>query len=468
MKPKLIVCLFALSLTACAGMPARNVPAEAATMLPDQFTEVAPSTAAEIPVEWWRTFHDPQLDGLVEHGLLYNSDLIVAAGRLREAHAVFRTARANQLPDVGVFVNGTRERTPLVTAPGTSIVESGSFGVSVAYEVDLWGRLASQTEAQRQRYLAQGYTLAALRLTIAAELVRGYLQGQALIDSRAVLEENVQVLEDQLRLSQRRYQLGAISELDLQRFRSELEDSRAQLAEIIRQQQTTQRALLLLAGELPTREALAGLNIRPEGMAPADLPAVPTGLPSSLLDRRPDLRAAESNLAGAGADLSAAKRAWLPNLVITGAAGEVSSSLSNLFDDGLSIWSIGASLTQAIFDGGRRNAAIAASTARREQLVETYRGTARRAFTEVLDALDARSAAAEIHRARSAQSAALQTALRLAQRRYDEGYSDYLGVLDARRSLLQSRLAVVEARRNGGSAYVDLVLAVGGGWLASP
>ena len=278
-------------------------------------------------------------------GSNYNSDLIIAAQRLREARAAFRSSRADQLPEIGVFIDGARGRTPLVdpsdqSLVDTTIVEEGSYGVSVGYEVDLWGRLAAQTEAERQRYLAQGYTLAALRLTIAAELVRGYLQGQALIDNRAVLEENVRVLEDQLRLSRRRFELGAISELDLQRFRSELEDSRAQLAEVARQEQATERALLVLAGELPTKEAMTDLNIRREGMAPADLPTVPTGLPSSLLERRPDLRAAESDLAGAGADLSAAKRAWFPNLVITGEAGEVSGNLSNLFDDGLSIWSI--------------------------------------------------------------------------------------------------------------------------------
>ena len=473
MKDKLIAGVLAVSLTACAGMPERNVPDGVAGMLPDQFTDVLPTGEGEIPVEWWRAFDDPELERLVERGLDYNSDLIIAAQRLREARAAFRSSRANQLPDIGVFIDGARGRTPVVDPSNQSIVdtatvEDGSYGVSVGYEVDLWGRLAAQTEAERQRYLAQGYTLAALRLAIAAELVRGYLQGQALIDNRAVLEQNVRVLEDQLRLSQRRYELGAISELDLQSFRSELEDSRAQLAEVTQQERATERALLVLAGELPTKEALTDLNIRPEGMAPADLPTVPTGLPSSLLERRPDLRAAESDLAGAGADLTAAKRAWFPNLVITGAAGEVSSNLSSLFSDGLSVWSITASLTQAIFDGGRRSAAIEASDARREQLVETYRDTVRGAFTEVVDALDARRAAAEVHRSRTAQSAALQTAVRLAQRRYDEGYADYLEVLDARRSLLQSRLAVAEARRRGGAAYVDLALAVGGGWDPGP
>jgi NodT family efflux transporter outer membrane factor (OMF) lipoprotein len=462
MKSRLMTFFLALSLTACAGIPERNVPDDVVGTLPDRFTEVLVPEEPEIPVEWWKAFDDPQLDRLVERGLNYNSDLVIAAQRLREARAVFRSSRANQLPDIGVFIDGTRERAPLIDP--SSVVESGSYGVSVGYEADLWGRLAAQTSAERQRYLAQGYTLAALRLTIAAELVRGYLQGQALIDNRAVLEENVQVLEDQLRLSRRRYDLGAISDLDLQRFRSELEDSRAQLAEVTQQERETERALLVLAGEMPTKDALLALGIRRAGAAPASLPTVPTGLPSSLLTRRPDLRAAESDLAGAGADLMAAKRAWFPNLVITGAAGEVSGNLSNLFDDGLSVWSITASLTQAIFDGGRRSAAIEATDARREQLVETYRDTVRGAFTEVVDALDARSSVAEIHRARTAQSAALETALRLAQRRYDEGYSDYLGVLDARRSLLQSRLAVAEARRSGGAAYVDLALAVGGGW----
>jgi multidrug efflux system outer membrane protein len=460
---KLLACVIALSLTACAGMPERNVPTDAADALPERFTDVVPSEET-VPVEWWRAFNDPELDRLVERGLEHNSDLRIAAERLREARATLRAARANQLPDVGVFIDGTRQRTPLLLPTETAIVETGTYGATISYEVDLWGRLAATSEAARQRYLAQGYTLASLRLAIAAELVRGYLQTQALIDSRAVLEENVQVLEDQLRLSQRRYEIGAISELDLQRFRSELEDSRAQLAQTIQRQQATQRALLLLAGEVPSNEAISRLQISGEGVPPSALPEVPTGLPSSLLDRRPDLRAAEANLAAAGADLKAARRAWLPNIEITGSAGQVSASLSNLFDNGLDIWSIGASVVQAVFDGGRRNAAIDASKSRQMQLIESYRDTSRRAFGEVLDALDARTAAAEVYRARTAQAEALATALRLAQRRYEEGYSDYLGVLDARRSLLQSRLAVAEARRAGGAAYVDLVLAVGGGW----
>jgi NodT family efflux transporter outer membrane factor (OMF) lipoprotein len=464
MKNLILIGVLALGLGGCAAMPDRNVPEDVPAALPDRFTEVVPSADADIPSTWWEAFHDPALDALVTRGLAYNSDLKIAAARLREARANLRLARAAQLPTVGAYVDGTRQRTVLSTQPDTAVVESGSFGANISYEADLWGRLAAQSEAERQRYLSQGYTLASLRLTIAAELVRGYLQAQSLIASRAILEENVRVLDDQLRLSERRYQVGAISQLDLQRFRSELEDSRAQLAGVVQQQQAAERALLVLAGEMPSREAVAALEVRTELAEPGALPDVPTGLPSSLLDRRPDLRAAEATLAAAGADLSAARRAWFPTVAITGSAGEVSTTLSHLLDGGLSVWSVGATLTQAVFDGGRRNAAIDAADARREEVAERYRDTVRRAFAEVVDALEARTAATEVHRARSGQADALATALRLAQRRYDEGYADYLGVLDARRSLLQSRLAVAQARRDSGIAYVDVALALGGGW----
>lgn len=465
MLPRLALALCVATLSACTGLPERHVPGDVATELPGRFDDVLPAIDAEVSPTWWRAFDDPALDALVERGLEHNSDLIIGAARLREARAVLRRARADQLPDVGVFVGGSRARAASPLTPGdTAVGDSGSYGVQAGFEVDLWGRLAAQTEAARQRYLAQGYTQAALRLTIAAELVRGYLQAQSLAANQAILADNVGVLEESLRLSRRRYELGAISELDLQRFNSEVEDSRAQLASVRQQYNATRRALLVLAGEMPTQQALAALEVRGDAVEPADLPTIPVGLPSALLERRPDVRAAEADLAAANADLAAARRALLPSLSLTGSAGRASADLSDLFDNSFSIWSIGADLLATIFDGGRRRGAIGAADARREQVVEIYRDTVRESFREVLDALDARTAAVEVHRARAAQVAALDTAVRLSQRRYDEGYSDYLGVLDARRTLLQARLAVADAQRAAGEAYVDLALALGGGW----
>lgn len=464
----LLVTALSAALVACASGTAPMVRADLEAELPSRFSEVVPASAATIDTQWWRSFGDADLDALVEQGLAYNSDLIIGAARLREAAAAFRQTRSAQLPDVGVFVGGTRQRSPSMDVPGASVIsESGNYGVSVGFEVDLWGRLSAQSDAARQRYLAQGYTQAALQQVIAAELVRGYLGAQALSARRVVLQENVALLEESLGLAQRRFALGAISELDLQRSVSELQDSRAQLIAVEQQSAASRRALLVLAGQMPTEQALEALAVRALDLAPDTLPEVPAGLPSSLLERRPDLRAAEANLAAANADVSAARRALLPALTLTGSAGRASGDLSDIISGPhLDIWSIGANLVATLFDGGRRRGAIAAAQAREEQLVETYRNTVRNGFRETLDALDARSAATQIHEARQAQASALADSARLADRRYQEGYDSYLNVIDARRSLLSARQATIEAQRAAGAAHVDLVLALGGGWNA--
>ena len=467
LRRTILVTVLAGSLAACAGLGKTTAVSDIAAELPTQFSQVAPlSESQALDAQWWRAFGDTQLDALVERGLEHNSNLIIGAARLREAAAVLKQTRAGQIPDMGVFVGGNRQRAASTTTPSATVVsDGGSFGVSIGYEVDLWGRLSAQTDAARQRYLAQGYTQAALQLSIAAELTRGYLAAQAQTRARDILADNVELLAEAVSLSERRFALGAISELDMQRSRSELEDSRAQLAQAVAQLNATRRALLVLAGEWPTTEAMNALEVQSKSPTPSQLPQVPLGLPSELLERRPDLRAAEANLAAARADVSAARRAFLPSLQLTGQTGRASGDLSDLFaGPHLSLWSIGAELVQAIFEGGARRGAVEAARARQGALVEQYRDTVRDAFRDVLDALDARDAAAQVHQARLAQSEALSHALRLAQRRYDEGYDDFLSVLDARRSLLQARLAVSQAELSAGSSYVDLALALGGGW----
>lgn len=451
-------------LGACAGLPERAV--DAAPELPAQYLAAATADSATIETRWWRGFSDPDLDALVEDGLRHNSDLLIGAARLRESAAVLRQARAARLPDLGASVTGARQRAPSSTTPGdTAISESGSLGVSIGFEVDLWGRLATLSEAARQRYLAQGFAQDSLRQVTAAQLVRGYLAAQAAAANREILKENLALLEESLALAERRHALGVISELDLFRSRSELEDSRAQLAEVNRSYDAARRALLVLAGRMPDEEALKALPVQALRRTPLELPQVPVGLPSDLLERRPDLRAAEAQLAAAHADVSAARRALLPQLTLTGTAGRASGDLSDIIrGPHLDVWSIGANLVATLFDGGRRRGAIEAAQAREEQLVETYRDAVRNALRETLDALDARAAAAAVHDARQAQAEALADAATLADRRYSEGYDSYLNVIDARRSLLGARQAAIEARRAAGLAYVDLALALGGGW----
>lgn len=457
--------LVAVTLAACSGLPERTVPPEVLAELPATF-DVGDGSPGELQPAWWRAFGDAALDAFVEAGVERNTDVLVAAERLREARAILRAANADRLPDVGIFVDATRERTVLVPGQPSTIIDTRSAGATVAFEADLWGRLAATSEAARRRLLAERHALDAVRLSVAAELTRGYLQVQSLGASRAILLESVALLADQVRLNERRRAQGEVSELDLQRFRAELEDARAQLADVLEREAGAQRALLLLAGQLPSAARVAALAVAPGPAAPDVLPAMPLGLPSDLLQRRPDLRAAEAQLAAAGADVVAARRAWLPRVQISGSAGDLATRFGDLFDGGAGLWSAGAALTQAVFDGGRRRAATEAAESRRERAALEYRRTVRRAFADVLDASTARDSAAEIHRARSAQASALSEALRLAERRFAAGYSDYLEVLDARRSLLAARLAVSEARRRAGAAYVDLALALGGGWGA--
>lgn len=462
----ILIALIGVALAGCAALPGHGNRDSVEAELPERFSALLPASNETIDVQWWRAFDDADLDTLVSQGLAHNSDLVIGAARLREAAAVFRQTRSAQLPDVGVFVSGARQKAS--AQGGDAVLSEGAFGVSIGFEVDLWGRLATQSAAARQRYLAQGYTQAALKQVIAAELVRGYVSAQALAANRVALEQNLALLEESLELAQRRFDLGVISELDLHRSRSELEDSRAQLASVLQRYNATRRALLVLAGQMPAESALDALTVRAISLKPHQLPDVPVGLPSDLLERRPDLRAAEADLLAAHADVSVAKRALLPSLTLTGRGGRATGDLSDLISGPhLDIWSIGANLVATIFDGGRRRAVIDASKARETQLVESYRNTVRSAFGEVLNALDARGAAIEIHDARLAQALALESAATLADRRYQEGYDSYINVIDARRSLLFARQAVIEAQRAAAAAYVDLVLALGGGWQGS-
>lgn len=456
-----------LILSACSGVPERRVPAEITAAVPTSYPpSVGQRSTATLADDWWTAFGDPALSAWMTRGLAYNSDLSIAAARVLEAGALARQAGADRLPQLGAFLGATRQRAllPQGGVPASAVSERGQVGVSASWELDLWGRLALQDAAARRRYLAEGYTLTAVRLSVTAELVRGYLQVQTLDAQRQVLQDNRALLSESLALNERRYQLGSISELDVQRARAELADTEAQLADITRSLRISERALTVLAGDWPA-EAL------PRPVAPLDelpeLPPVPVGLPAALLDRRPDLRAAEALLQAQQADVGAARRALLPTVSLSGRFGGASPDLSALLRDPLTIWSVGADLLQVVFDGGRRRAGIAGAEARATQALERYARAARGAYGEVLDALETRRAAAAVRDARSRQAAALAVAERLAQRRYEEGYSAYLELLDARRSRLQARLAVAQARSAEVDAYVRLITALGGGWQAA-
>jgi multidrug efflux system outer membrane protein len=428
----------------------------------------APAAPAGTGVDssWWRAFNDPSLTGLVEEALQHNADLSLAAARIAEARAVLNLRDAERYPLLSGQASGARQQGSAETAqPGGGVIYN-NFGISAVlnYEVDLWGRLARASEAARAQLLAGVASRDAIRLAVAADVASGYFNLRALDQQLAIAERTVQTREGSYRFQESRYRNGAISQLVFRQAESELAAARAELP-ALRQQRVLQiNALSVLLGRTPREIVQQGIpGGRPIDELPA-MPEVPMGLPSALLERRPDIRAAEEQLRAANAEIGIARAAYFPTLSLTGLFGSQSDELSNLFNGPAKTWQFGGNLAGPLIDFGRTRANVRAAEARRQQALVNYQQTVRIAFREVLDALESRSATSERLVAQEQQVTALRETARLAQRRFDEGYSDYLEVLDAQRSLFTVELARVTTQQQRLRALVDLYKALGGGW----
>jgi multidrug efflux system outer membrane protein len=426
----------------------------------------AAPVGAGVDSSWWHAFNDPSLNGLVDEALQHNADLSLAAARVAEARAVLNLRDAERYPLLSGQASGARARgSAEIAQPGGGGIYN-NFGISAVlnYEVDLWGRLARASEAARAQLLAGVASRDAVRLAVAADVTAGYFNLRALDQQLAIAERTVQTREGSYRFQESRYRNGAISQLVFRQAESELAAARAELP-ALRQQRTLQiNALSVLLGRTPreiVQRTISGG--RPIDDLPA-MPEVPMGLPSALLERRPDIRAAEEQLRAANAEIGIARAAYFPTLSLTGLFGSQSEELSNLFNGPAKSWQFGGNLAGPLIDFGRTRANVRAAEARRQQALVNYQQTVRIAFREVLDALESRSATSERLVAQEQQVTALRETARLAQRRFDEGYSDYLEVLDAQRSLFTVELARVTTQQQRLRALVDLYKALGGGW----
>jgi multidrug efflux system outer membrane protein len=438
------------------------------TDLPSGWAAVAAQDAPEAPIDphWWRRFDDPVLTALIEEALQHNADLSLAAARIAEARAVLNLRDAERYPLLGAQASGARQQGSEETALPSSgaIYNDFSLGAVLRYEVDLWGRLARSSEAARAQLLAGVATQDAVRLAVAADVAAGYFNLRALDLQMNIAERTVQTRQDSYRFQESRYRNGAISQLAFRQAESELAAAQAELP-ALRQQHTLQRnALSVLLGRTPREIVETSISGGRAIEAFAVLPEVPMGLPSSLLMRRPDIRAAEEQLRAANAQIGVARAAYFPSLSLTGLFGVQSDALSDLFSAPAKTWQFGGDLAAPILDFGRTRANVRAAEARREQALVNYQQTVRTAFREVLDALESRRAASERLAAQDRQIKALRETTRLAQRRFDEGYSDYLEVLDAQRTLFTVELAQVNTQQQRLRALVNLYKALGGGW----
>jgi outer membrane protein, multidrug efflux system len=455
---------FALALVLAAGCTVGPKYEKPAVEVPEAWPQTAPRFAED--GRWWRIYEDPELDKTIDEALATNADLLVAAARVDEARALLAESRSFFWPRVDALASARRQRNSERTAfspPGIpNEFSTYHAALQVSYEVDLFGRLRSNADAARAELEASEASREAVRLALAATVARSYFSLRSLDEQTELTRRTVALREDALGLQRKRLQGGVISEFELRQLEAEAAVVRAQLPPLEAAREREEVALTVLLGRSPKQVFEGKVEVRQAYDERPGPPAIPSGLPSELLLRRPDLVAAERQLAAANARIGVARAEMFPSIALTGALGSESASLSNLFSGPSIIWSIAAGIAQPIFAGGRLQARTDAAEARERAALAQYQQAIRSAFGEVRAALIAQARARETYEAESARATALSESSRLARLRYQNGVASQLDVLDAERGLLEAQRARIAALHAHRAAVADLFRALGG------
>ena len=433
--------------------------------LPAQFPVAAQKVETpgepQIPADWWKLYGDAQLDALVAEVRSRNADLRIAAAQVEEAEAVMRQARAAVFPEVNLSFSRTRSRVGTLTAPppvtGAPLERNDARLVaSTSYELDFWGRVRSAGDAAQAQLLGSQLGREVVTLTLGGLTAQTYFGLRSLDAQIEVLERGIALRRDSLAIAEARANAGLASELDVHQARGALADSLVQRREAGRQRALLERQLAQLSGKLDLKVAGGDLFKLPVPPTP------PAGLPSSLLERRPDVRQAEQTMIAANAQIGVARAARFPTVSLTGYVGGQSAQLEDIVSSG--IWSLGLGIVAPIFDAGRREAVEEQTAARYRQTVASWQKSVEGAFREVSDALVNLEQSAASETDLLARLEAARNALELSRIRYESGYSPYLEVLDAQRTANEAELAFVRNRQARLAFSVDLMKALGGGW----
>jgi multidrug efflux system outer membrane protein len=418
------------------------------------------ATAPAADIEWQRFFSDPKLRQLISAALRNNRDLRIAVLNIEQARAQFQIRRADQFPTVGAAATGLRQ--PNANGNG-SISSVYTAGLSLtSYEIDFFGRVASLKDAALAQFLATEEGRKTAQIGLIESVANSYLSLLADQELLAITEQTLATRDDSFKHTQMRLDNGITSELDLRLSESLLEAARVSLAQLQRQRALDENLLTLLLGQPLSGELAPALTV---GLADAPLLVdVPAGLPSDLLNRRPDIRQAEQQLLAANANIGAARAAFFPRISLTASAGSASSHLSGLFQSGSYGWTLAPQLFLPLFDAGRNQAGLDSSKAGREIAVAQYEKAIQTAFREVADALAGRATLGQQLRAQQAQANAEGIRFKLSDLRYQNGIVNQLDLLDAQRSLFAARQAVVQTRLLQLQNQVTLYKTLGGGW----
>ena len=461
MSKRLLPLVAALALAGCTSMaPKYERPAApVAAGFTNEATTSGAKAASEI--EWQSYFADERLKRLIEIALKNNRDLRVALLNIEQARATYGIRRADQWPTVNVGATGTRGPSP--TTGNISTLYTVGLQVT-AYELDLFGRVRSLSDAALAQYLGTEEGRKAAQISLIASVANTYLALIADDELLGLTRETLKSREESLKLAKLKFDNGASSELDFRQNESLLEAAKVTLAQLTRQRALDENALTLLLGQAVPSDLPPPLAMSEQRLA-IDLPS---GLPSEVLTRRPDVRQAEQQLIAANANIGAARANFFPRISLTASAGTASSELSGLFKSGSSAWTFAPQIVLPIFDAGRNKANLDVAQVNRDIAVAQYEKSIQSAFREVQDALAGRATLGEQARAQLAQANAEQVRFKLADLRYKNGASSYLDVLDAQRSLFASQQAVVQVQAAQVQNLVTLYKVLGGGWAPEP
>jgi outer membrane protein, multidrug efflux system len=418
---------------------------------------------------WWTEFNEPALTALIDEALANNLDLQAAMARIETARAQVKLASADLYPSLNLGINASRSR---VTEVGTNPLPPGfgatgndfRLGLQASYEVDLWGKYRTATRAAQNDLLATEYARETVRTGVAAAVAQTYFGLSAADAQLQLLKDTLALREQTVTLQTDRAQAGVIGQYDLAQARAERDAVAADIATAQRAVSQFESALAVLTGRSP-RDVFAPHVERESLLAKLlSVPTVPAGLPSDVLERRPDVRQLEKELVAASLRIDRARADYFPSLNLTGALGTESGALRHIASGPALIWSLGAGLVQPLIGLKAIEANVDAQTARRQELVVNYQQTVQAALKDVHDALAANESTRAALAAQTARRENLQQAYELSDLRYKSGYSPYLEVLDAQRQLLQAQTLSILAARDVRLALVDLAKALGGGW----
>jgi len=461
----LIILLIAGAATGCTVGPDYKRPI---VTVPDAYRAAAalePTTADTVSIgdqAWWDVFQDNQLQELIRTALQQNLDLRIAATRILEAQAQLGITRADQFPtvDAGASASGTRVPRSIVPfALDPYQVNDFQLTAGTAWEIDFWGKFRRATEAARANLLASEWGRRAVATSLVSQVASAYFEVRAFDRELDVATRTLASRRESLRLTEVTAAGGATSLVDVRQAEQLVFNAAATISDLERQIAQQENFISVLLGRNPS-DVPRGASLEQQ----MHVPDVPVGLPSTLLERRPDIRQAEQLLVAANANIGVAKAAYFPQISLTGSGGVQSAALSALFTTPAGLWSVGAGLTQSVFNAGRTRSQVALSKAQQEEAVLAYQQTIQQSFREVSDALVGYRKGREFREQQVLLNRAATDARRLADIRYRGGATSYLEVLDSDTRMFSAELGVTQAQLSELLSLVQVYRALGGGW----